>query len=152
VNPTTTPTIRAATADDLEDILDMIRGLAQFERMADQVRFDPAAMREHLFGPDPAASVTIAEVDGAVAGMALWFRTFSTFLGEPGIWLEDLFVRPDHRGRGAGAALLRHLRGLTAGRLEWSVLDWNRSAIEFYDGLGAAPDDEGWIQYRWSPR
>ena len=98
-------------------------------------------MREHLFGPDPAASVSIAEVDGAVAGMALWFRTFSTFLGEPGIWLEDLFVRPDHRGSGVGAALLHHLRSLTAGRVEWSVLDWNREAIEFYERLGARPDE-----------
>ena len=94
--------------------------------MADAVAFDPAAMREHLFGDDPAASVTIAEVDGVIAGMALWFRTFSTFLGRPGIWLEDLFVRPEHRGRGVGAALLGHLRGLTDGRVEWSVLDWNR--------------------------
>lgn len=129
----------------------MIRGLAAFERMSDHVRFDPARMRDHLFGAEPAASVAIAEVDGAVAGMALWFRTFSTFLGEPGIWLEDLYVRPDHRQGGVGAALLRHLRGLTAGRVEWSVLDWNRAAIEFYEHLGAVADTGGWIQYRWSP-
>lgn len=145
------PTIRAATPDDLDDILDMIRGLAEFERMADQVSFDPAAMGEHLFGPDPAASVALAEVGGAVAGMALWFRTFSTFLGEPGIWLEDLYVRPAHRGSGVGAALLHHLRALTSGRVEWSVLDWNHKAIEFYDHLGARPDDGGWIMYRWAP-
>jgi len=145
------PTIREARPEDLDEILDMIRGLAEFERMADQVSFDPAAMGEHLFGPTAAASVAIAEVDGAIAGMALWFRTFSTFLGQPGIWLEDLYVRPVHRGSGVGAALLHHLRGLTAGRVEWSVLDWNRKAIEFYDRLGARPDDGGWIMYRWSP-
>ena len=91
---------------DLDDIIDMIRGLAEYERMTDAVVFEPAAMREHLFGDDRAATVTIAEVDGMTAGMALWFRTFSTFLGQPGIWLEDLFVRPEHRGHGVGAALL----------------------------------------------
>ena len=129
----------------------MIRGLAEFERMSDAVVFEPEAMREHLFGDDRAATVTIADVDGATAGMALWFRTFSTFLGQPGIWLEDLFVRPEHRGHGVGAALLRHLRERTDGRVEWSVLDWNRSAIEFYERLGARPDDGGWIMYRWAP-
>ena len=146
---TITPTIREAQPDDLDDILDMIRGLAEFERMT--VSFDPAAMREHLFGPDPAASVSIATVGDSIAGMALWFRTFSTFLGQPGIWLEDLFVRPEHRGHGVGAALLHHLRSLTTGRVEWSVLEWNRGAIEFYERLGARPDDGGWIMYRWSP-
>jgi GNAT superfamily N-acetyltransferase len=145
-----TTTIRDATAEDLDDILDMIRGLAEYERMTDAVVFDPAAVREHLFGVDPVASVAIAEVDGAVAGMALWYRTFSTFLGRPGIWLEDLFVRPEHRGHGAGEALLRHLRGITDGRLEWSVLDWNQPAIDFYRRLGARPDDGGWIMYRWA--
>jgi GNAT superfamily N-acetyltransferase len=148
--PAVTTTIRDAVPGDLDDILDMIRGLAEFERMADHVVFVPASMREHLFGDDRAATVTIAEVDGATAGMALWFRTFSTFLGRPGIWLEDLFVRPEHRSQGVGAALLGHLRGLTDGRLEWSVLDWNRSAIEFYERLGARPDDGGWIMYRWA--
>jgi hypothetical protein len=92
VKPAITPTIREARPDDLDDILDMIRGLAEFERMT--VSFDAAAMREHLFGPDPAASVSIATVGEAIAGMALWFRTFSTFLGRPGIWLEDLYVDP----------------------------------------------------------
>ena len=145
-----TTTIRDATPDDLDEILDMIRGLAEYERMTDAVTFERAAMREHLFGDDPAASVAIAEVDGTIAGMALWFRTFSTFLGRPGIWLEDLFVRPQHRGHGVGVALLRHLRGLTDGRLEWSVLDWNQPAIDFYERLGARPDDGGWIMYRWA--
>jgi GNAT superfamily N-acetyltransferase len=145
-----TTTIRDATPDDLDDILDMIRDLAEYERMTDAVVFDPEVVREHLFGDDPAASVAIAEVEGTVAGMALWFRTFSTFLGRSGIWLEDLFVRPEHRGRGVGVALLRHVRGLTDGRLEWSVLDWNKPAIDFYERLGARPDDGGWIMYRWA--
>jgi GNAT superfamily N-acetyltransferase len=85
-----------------------------------------------------------------MAGFALWFRTFSTFLGRSGIWLEDLFVRPEHRGRGLGKELITHLRTLTTGRVEWAVLDWNDPAIGFYQGLGAAPLD-GWTTYRWSP-
>ena len=88
--------------------------------------------------------------DGAVAGMALWFRTFSTFLGRSGIWLEDLFVRPEHRRHGYGLALIEQLRTMTDGRVEWVVLDWNTSAQTFYDGLGAAPVP-GWIRYRWAP-
>ena len=135
---------------DLDDILDMIRGLAEYEHMADAVSFDPAAMAEHLFGDEPAASVAIADVDGSIAGMALWFRTFSTFVGRPGIWLEDLFVRPEFRGHGVATSLLRHLRGRTDGRVEWSVLDWNRPAIELYDSLGARPNEDGWIMYRWA--
>jgi GNAT superfamily N-acetyltransferase len=83
-----------------------------------------------------------------VAGMALWYRTFSTFLGADGIWLEDLFVRPQHRGRGHGLALLTRLRELTDGRIEWAVLDWNSPAVEFYRKLGASPV-EGWTRYRW---
>ena len=84
-------------------------------------------------------------------GMALWFRTFSTFLGEPGIWLEDLYVVRRTAAAASARALLHHLRGLTAGRVEWSVLDWNRKAIEFYERLGARPDEGGWIMYRWAP-
>jgi GNAT superfamily N-acetyltransferase len=128
-----------------------VRGLAEFERMADQVVLDRDEFARHLFGPEPAASVIIAEADGAVAGMALWFRTFSTFLGRPGIWLEDLYVRPSARGRGVGGALLRHLRTLTDGRVEWNVLDWNTGAIAVYDAIGAIPDAEGWVAYRWEP-
>lgn len=145
-----TTTIRDARPDDLDDIVDMVIALAEFERMADRVELDPAEFGRHLFGSDPAAAVLIAEVDGAVAGMALWFRTFSTFLGRPGIWLEDLFVRPAARGNGVGGALLRHLRTLTDGRVEWNVLDWNTSAIAVYDAIGAVPDAEGWIAYRWT--
>ena len=85
---------------------------------------------------------------GAVAGLALFHGTFSTWLGKPGIWLEDLFVRPEHRGKGHGLALLQHLRTLTDGRIEWAVLDWNTPSIEFYDALGARPVP-GWTRYRW---
>lgn len=142
-------TIRQARPEDLDEILDMIRGLAEFERLS--VSFDPAEMAEHLFGADPVASVLLADLDGDVAAMALWFPTFSTFVGKPGIWLEDLYVKPAHRGRGIAAELLNGLRSMTDGRLEWSVLDWNQQAIELYERLGARPDDGGWIMYRWSP-
>ena len=143
--------VRDATAADLADICALIRDLADYERLAHEVELDEAEVGRHLFGDDPSASVLIAEEeDGTVAGFALWFRTFSTFLGRPGIWLEDLFVRPDHRGRGHGIALLEALRARTTGRVEWAVLDWNEPAIAFYRSLGAAPVD-GWIRYRWGP-
>ncbi len=96
------------------------------------------------------ASVLIAEVDGRVAGMALWFPTFSTWIGKAGIWLEDLFVRPEFRGNGIGGDLLHQLRSMTDARVEWNVLDWNESAIGFYRSLGAEPV-EGWTTYRWLP-
>jgi GNAT superfamily N-acetyltransferase len=105
-----------------------------------------------LFSPGAVASVLIASPDDtpdAVAGMALWFPTFSTFLGTPGIWLEDLFVRPAFRGRGFGLALLQALRAMTDGRVEWAVLDWNEPSIRFYESLGARPV-EGWTRYRWT--
>ncbi|HEX2850543.1 MAG TPA: GNAT family N-acetyltransferase [Acidimicrobiales bacterium] len=144
--------IREATADDLAEILSLIRELADYEEMADDVVFDAAEVGQHLFGDRPAASVLLAVDDdtGAVAGFALWFRTFSTFLGRPGIWLEDLFVRPAFRHRGHGLALLQRLRTITDGRVEWAVLDWNEPAIRFYGALGAQPV-EGWTQYRWAP-
>jgi GNAT superfamily N-acetyltransferase len=145
------PAIRDARPADLPAILQMVRDLAEFERMAHEVAFDPDEFGRHLFGPDPVATVNIAEVDDEVAGMALWFRTFSTFLGKPGIWLEDLYVHPRFRGLGVGGALLRHLRSLTDGRVEWNVLDWNTDAIAAYDAIGATPDEGGWIPYRWSP-
>lgn len=143
--------IRPAVAADLDAVAELIRGLAEYERMTDQVVFDLDELGRHLFGPEPAAHVLLACTDdGEVVGMALWFRTFSTFLGRPGIWLEDLFVRPEHRGAGHGLALLQHLRGLTDGRVEWSVLDWNAPSIAFYESLGARPVD-GWTTYRWPP-
>jgi GNAT superfamily N-acetyltransferase len=141
--------IRDATPDDLDDIGAMIRELAEYEQAADEVAFDPDELAIHLFGPDPAAHVLIATTDaGDVAGMALWFRTFSTWVGRPGIWLEDLFVRPEHRGSGLGQALLEAVRAGTDDRVEWAVLDWNESAIGFYRSIGAEPVD-GWTRYRW---
>jgi GNAT superfamily N-acetyltransferase len=93
--------------------------------------------------------VLLAEDDRAIAGLALWFPTFSTFLGRPGIWLEDLFVRPPFRGRGHGLALLQELRSMTDGRVEWAVLDWNEPSIRFYESLGARAV-HGWTRYRWT--
>jgi GNAT superfamily N-acetyltransferase len=142
--------IRHARSADLDEIASLIRELADYEHLTHEAVFDDAELGRHLFGDAPAARVTIAEAGEppAVAGFALWFPTFSTFLGEPGIWLEDLYVRPQHRGQGLGLALLEHLRARTRGRLEWAVLDWNEPAIAFYDRLGAAPVD-GWTRYRW---
>jgi len=140
---------RDATAEDLATIAALIRDLAAYERLEDEAVFDEVELGRWLFGDAPAARVVLAtEADGTVAGMALWFVTFSTFLGRPGIWLEDLFVLPEHRGRGHGMALLADLRTRTDGRVEWDVLDWNTPAIEFYERLGARPV-EGWIRYRW---
>ena len=143
--------VRDATAADGPDIAAMIRELAAFERLDDEVCFDPAQLSSELFGPDPAARVFVAETgDGDVVGFALWYWTFSTFLGRRGIWLEDLFVRPAHRGAGHGRALLEAVRAQTDGRLEFAVLDWNEHAIALYRSLGARPV-EGWARYRWLP-
>jgi GNAT superfamily N-acetyltransferase len=143
--------VRAAVEGDLDDIVALITALADYERLRDEVVLDRDEVGRHLFGPSPAAHVLIAETDGGeVAGFALWFTSFSTFLGRPGIWLEDLFVRPEHRNRGHGLALLKELRAMTGGRVEWNVLDWNESAITFYDALGARPVP-GWTTYRWLP-
>ena len=145
--------VRPAAEADLEEICTLIRELADYERLAHEVVLDPDELGRHLFGPQPAASVLLAEddVSGDVAGLAVYFVTFSTFLGRPGLWLEDLYVRPRHRGRGHGRALLERLRQLTDGRVEWAVLDWNSPAIGFYQGLGAGPVG-GWTRYRWPPR
>ncbi len=140
--------LRPAGPDDVGEILAMIRELATFEELADQVVCTAEDLERALFGPDAAVRVTLAEVDGAVAGHALWFRTFSTFLGRTGIWLEDLYVRPAYRRRGVAAQLLGHLKATSEGRVEWTVLDWNADAIAFYRGLGARPL-EGWTTYRW---
>jgi GNAT superfamily N-acetyltransferase len=143
--------IRPAVARDLPEIAALIRELADYEEMTDEVVWELPQLEQQLFGTEPAAHVLLAETDdGQVAGMALWFRTFSTFLGRSGIWLEDLYVRPEHRRAGFGLALIQELRTLTDGRVEWVVLDWNTSAQTFYDGLGAAPVP-GWTRYRWAP-
>jgi GNAT superfamily N-acetyltransferase len=112
--------------------------------------FDPDEFARHVFGDGAVARALIAEDDGNVAGFAVFFRTFSTWLGTDGIWLEDLFVRPAHRRGGHGRALLDAIRARTKGRVEWAVLDWNTSAHDFYRELGAAPLDE-WTVWRWEP-
>lgn len=141
-----TLSIRSATPTDLPLIAEFIRDLADYEKLAHEVRFDEAKLGEKLFGQRPYAEVVIGEIDGTPQGFALFFHNFSTFEGRPGIYLEDLFVRPAARGSGLGKALLAHLAGLCVtrdcARLEWSVLDWNAPAIGFYKGLGAKMMDE----------
>lgn len=143
--------IRDARPDDLDEILALVHELARYEREPEAVTATRDDLGTHLFGPEPAARVLIAEAaDGAVAGFALWFRTFSTWLGRDGIWLEDLYVRPAHRRHGLGRALLGELRTRTRGRVEWAVLDWNTPAHDFYRTLGAEPLGE-WTTWRWPP-
>ena len=143
--------IREARPADAAAILEFIKALAAYEKLADAVEADEGVVRESLFGPAPKVFCTIAEWDGGPAGFALWFYTFSTFLGRHGIWLEDLFVRPELRGRGIGKALLKALaeRCVTEGlgRLEWAVLDWNEPSIRFYRSLGATHMSE-WRIFR----
>ncbi len=144
-------TIRVAGPSDAAQVLEFIRGLAEYERLADEVVATEEAIERTLFGPSPAAEVLIAEWHGQGAAFALFFSTYSTFLAKPGIWLEDLFVMPAFRGRGIGRVLLSHLANLTierdCGRLEWAVLDWNEPAIGFYRRLGAEAQDE-WTTWR----
>jgi GNAT superfamily N-acetyltransferase len=143
--------IRAATPTDVPTIARLIRDLAEYERLAHAVTFDESRLREHLFGARPYAEVLLAEDGGRVVGLALFFHNFSTFRGQPGVYLEDLFVEPEARGRGHGKALLRALATLAVerdcGRLEWAVLNWNEPSINFYRALGAAPMDD-WTTYR----
>lgn len=140
--------IRPAAPSDAALIHQFILDLADYEKLLDTVQASPADTEAALFGPNPRAFADIAELDGEPVGFALWFYTYSTFVGRHGIWLEDLFVRPSARGAGAGKALLANLAKRCVdenlGRLEWSVLDWNAPSIAFYDGLGAASMDE-WI-------
>ena len=146
-----TTTLRSATANDVSLIRELIEGLAEYERLRHECHATDDLLRASLFGERAYAEVVIAEWDGVPAGFALFFHNYSTFLARPGIYLEDLFVRPTHRGRGIGEALLRHLAVLAVsrgcGRLEWSVLDWNSDAIGFYKKLGARPQDD-WTVYR----
>ena len=144
-------TIRPARPTDVPLILAFIRELGAYEKLAHEVVATEESLERTLFGPQPAAEVVIAELDCAPAGFALFFHNYSTFLGSPGIYLEDLYVRPSVRSRGVGRALLAHLARLAVsrgcGRLEWAVLDWNERAIGFYRRLGARAMDD-WTTYR----
>jgi GNAT superfamily N-acetyltransferase len=130
---------------------ELIRALAEYERLSHEVSMDSDRLRRGLFGERPYAEVLIGEEDAEPAGFALFFHNFSTFLGRPGIYLEDLFVRPEHRGKGYGRELLQRLAEIAVerdcGRLEWAVLDWNEPAIGFYRKLGARPNDD-WTIFR----
>ncbi|HEY1763813.1 MAG TPA: GNAT family N-acetyltransferase [Opitutaceae bacterium] len=146
--------IRDALLADLAVILSLIRDLAAYERLLDEVEVTEARLQQTLFpagAAQPSASVVLGELNGAIAGFAVYFYNYSTFLGKPGLYLEDLFVRPEARGQGLGAALLRHLVGIAAdrgcGRMEWAVLDWNSPAIEFYSRMGAKPMND-WTVFR----
>lgn len=143
--------IRAAEAADSDLIFRFIVDLAEYEKLAHEVKTSPEGLAVRLFGPRPYAEVALAELDGVPVGFALFFHNFSTFEGKPGLYLEDLYVRPEARGTGAGKALLAHLAALAVerdcARLEWSVLDWNTPSIAFYEAMGARAMDE-WTVYR----
>jgi len=144
-------TIRPATPADVPLILQLIRELADYEKLAHEVTATEAELHESLFGPRPIIEVLIAETDGDTAGYALTFHNYSTFLCKRGLYLEDLFVRPPYRGRGIGKMLLSRLAKLAVEqgyvRFEWAVLDWNEPAIEFYRSLGAKPLED-WTVFR----
>lgn len=143
--------MRAAVESDLPLILHLVESLAEYERMRDQCVATEEKLRATLFGDHHAAEVLIASIDEMPLGFALFFHNYSTFLAQPGIFLEDLFVKSDARGKGVGRALLSSLARLAVerncGRLEWSVLDWNELAISFYKSIGAVPMDE-WTTFR----
>ncbi|UMG91752.1 GNAT family N-acetyltransferase [Nocardioides sp. TF02-7] len=143
--------LRPATPDDVPEVLRLIRDLATYEREPDAVRNTPERLHAALFGGDPVASALVAEVDGAVVGTAIWFRTYSTWTGVAGLHLEDLYVDPAHRARGLGRAFFTALARIAVARgyarFEWVVLDWNESAIGFYDALGGRRLDD-WLTYR----
>jgi len=143
--------VRPAQRDDVPLLHFFIKALAEYEHLSHEVVADEAGLAQALFGERPVAEAVIAEWDGTAAGFCLFFSTFSTFVGRAGIYVEDLFVVPEMRGRGIGKALLGHVARLAVergcGRLEWSVLDWNRPAIEFYERAGARALDE-WTMYR----
>jgi GNAT superfamily N-acetyltransferase len=143
--------ITPATEADVLIILNFIKGIAAYEKLSHEVVATEQGLRETLFGPKPYAEVLIARADGEPVGFALFFHNYSTFLGQPGIWLEDLFVLPHRRGQGIGKGLLVEVVKIAGqrkcGRVEWSVLDWNEPSIQFYKSLGAVPMDE-WTTFR----
>ncbi|WP_433327268.1 N-acetyltransferase family protein [Spirillospora sp. CA-294931] len=143
--------IRPATPDDVPAMLRLVRDLAEYERALHEVKATEDDLREHLFGPEPRVFAHVAEHEGTVVGFALWFLTFSTWVGRHGIYLEDLYVDPEIRGKGYGRRLLTELARIADergyGRVEWSVLNWNTPSIGFYESLGARPQDE-WTVFR----
>jgi GNAT superfamily N-acetyltransferase len=143
--------IRPTTQADVPAILGLLRELAAYEKLSHACVATEDDFLTHLFGPNPAAEALVADLDGAIVGYALWFRSFSTFLAKPGIYLEDVYVQSAHRGKGIGKSFLRHLAQLAIdrnyGRIEWSVLDWNAPSIAFYRSLGAEPLAE-WTMFR----
>jgi GNAT superfamily N-acetyltransferase len=145
--------IRMATVEDVATIFRFICELAEFENAADQVETNPDHLKETVFGARSTVDALIYEMDGEPVAFALWYYTFSTWQGLPGIYLEDLYVTPSARGQGVGSSILKHLAKYALdngyGRFEWSVLDWNTPAIKVYDGTGAKPQSE-WIRYRLS--
>jgi GNAT superfamily N-acetyltransferase len=149
--PTPTVHIEPASAADVPEILAFIRALAEYERLSHAVVATEQALHESLFGERPAAEVVFVCAGDERVGFALFFETYSTFLARRGLYLEDLFVKPEHRGRGYGKALLAHLARVAVergcGRFEWAVLDWNEPSIAFYKSLGAQPMDE-WTTFR----
>ncbi len=144
------PTIRPALPSDTALILSLIRELAEFEKLSHEVIATEESLKETLFGPQAVPEVLIAELNGKGVGFALFFHNFSTFLAKPGIYLEDLYVKPDFRSEGIGLKLLQAIARLAlarnCGRLEWSVLDWNERAIAFYRRIGAKPQNEWTVQ------
>jgi GNAT superfamily N-acetyltransferase len=145
--------LREALPADAGTVLAFIRALAEYVRLLDEAEVDEGRIRQTLFAAQPRVFCSLAEWDGTPAGFALWYYSYSTFLGRHGIWLEDLFVSPEHRGRGIGKALLQRLAARCVedglGRLEWTVLDWNEPSIQFYRALGARSVDH-WTRYRLS--
>jgi GNAT superfamily N-acetyltransferase len=139
----TTPVLRPAAPTDVPEVLRLIRALAEYERLLDEVTATEADLRDALFGPLPRIHAVLAEVDGKPVGLALFYYTFNTFKARPGIFLEDLYVEPAHRGAGIGLAFMRHLarRAIAehCGRIEWRVLNWNQPSIDFYQRIGAEP-------------
>jgi len=143
--------IRAAAREDAAPILEMVKELAAYERLLHTVQATEADLREALFGPRPVAEAIVADRGGRAVGFALYFHNYSTFIGRPGIYVEDLYVRPAHRGQGIGGALMRHIirlaRDRRCGRVEWAALEWNEPAIRFYEAMGAKALNE-WRLFR----
>ena len=143
--------IRTANENDVPAIFALIKELAEFEKLADQINTTENELRKTLFGEDRFVEILLAEFNGEIVGQALFFKNFSTFLGKPGIYLEDLYVEPEMRGKGIGKMLLDKIISIAKernyGRVEWSVLDWNESAIDFYKKIGAKPLDD-WTLFR----